>query len=164
MRSFFLGYWIPPEAANPGKPWNVFGDSVYAENTANTAFTGAFYGLDGSGPLDALPSGNYTPGGAYRHWCEWHDMESLVHVRCTGSHMAAAQCCSTLAAASASLGAMHCACVAMSTHIAAVCNATAGALATHLQLSTPATGSRQQTNGMHPLLPPLLQAAPLPPP
>ena len=84
MRSFFLGYWIPPEADNPGKPWNVFGDSVYAENTANTAFTGAFYGLDGSGPLDALPSGNYTPGGAYRHWCEWHSMAILLPVRCTG--------------------------------------------------------------------------------
>ncbi len=71
MRSFFLGYWIPPEQTNPGKPWNVYGDSVYAENTANAAFTGAFYGLDGSGPLASLPSGNYTPGGSYRHWCEW---------------------------------------------------------------------------------------------
>ena len=69
MRSFFLGYWIPPSDPNPGRPWNVFGDVVYAENTANTAYTGAFYGVDGSGPLDALPSGNFSGGGAYRHWC-----------------------------------------------------------------------------------------------
>jgi hypothetical protein len=71
VRSFFLGYWIPPSDPNPGRPWNIFGDVVYAENTQNAAYTGAFFGVDGSGPLDALPSGNLTSGGVYRHWCRW---------------------------------------------------------------------------------------------
>ncbi len=71
VRSFFLGYWIPPSDPNPGRPWNVFGDVVYAENTANVGYTSAFYGVDGTGPLDPLPSGNFSSGGVYRHWCRW---------------------------------------------------------------------------------------------
>ena len=82
VRSFFLGYWIPPGSPNPGRSWSVYGDSVYAQNTANTAFTNAFYGLDGSGPLNALPSGNFTPSGVYRHWCEWLNASACVTCAC----------------------------------------------------------------------------------